>query len=122
MAKTQGSHSTEELKRYLGVLQEQHLDALKVTQEGIEAVVKRAVKQEIGRVEKVLNDHTKILNSHTETLNSHTEMIGQLMVDVTGLKSDVTELKTDMTEVKGRLKRIEGANLERRVRVLEQRP
>ena len=94
-AKSGKTYLSDEFDRYLGALNEVHSDNLKAIREGFDAVNARFDRMD-DRFDQI-----------DKRLDSHTEMIGQLMVD--------------MTEVKGRVKRIEGSNLEQRVKILESR-
>ena len=82
--------STSEMKRYLGVLHEEHLDALKGIKEGFDVIGRR-------------------LDRHEKILDSHTEMIGQIMVDVTSIKGDLKHQVDydDFTRLEKRVGKIE---------------
>lgn len=86
-----------EMKRFMGVMHEEHLEALKGFKEGFSVINKR-------------------LDRHEELLESHTEMIGQLMVDVTELKGDMKEVKN---EIRGKISQKDFTKLELRVTRLE---
>ena len=105
--------TTTELKRYLGALHEEHLDALEGIKEGFSII-----NNKLDRHEEILNEHTGILASHTETLESHTEMIGKLMIDVEVIKEDISLIKGDL---KKKVDIDEFRSLERRVLLLEKR-
>lgn len=106
MAKENKIYSGDEVKRYLGVLSEQHHEDMKVIKEGFAAINQR-------------------LDGHDEKLDSHTEMIGKLMVDMTTVKGDIETMKEDISVIKGDLKKKvdvdEFRSLERRVLLLERR-
>ncbi len=90
------------MKRYLGVLNEQHFDALKGITEGFDGINRKLDRHEkiLNNHTEILNNHTKILASHTETLESHTEMIGQLIMDVTEIKDARLERRVGKLELK----------------------
>lgn len=90
---------SDDMKRYLGALNEQHAENLKAIREGFGVMEKR-----FDRVE--------------ERLDSHTEMIGKLMMDVQIIKDDIVFIKGDL---KKKVDADEFQALERRVLLLEKR-
>ncbi|HBT81555.1 MAG: hypothetical protein A3H73_03210 [Candidatus Taylorbacteria bacterium RIFCSPLOWO2_02_FULL_50_120] len=90
-------HTSEDLKRYLGILHEEHMRAIKGMGEHFIEISRR-----FDRVER--------------TQESHTEMIGQMKEDIEVIKSDIGIIKTDL---KQKVDRSEFAVLERRVLRLE---
>lgn len=87
------NYSDKEMKRYLGALNEQNNENMKVIKEGFQIINHR------------LDNHDKKFDSIDKKQDLHTEMIGTLMQDVSVLKDDVSTLKDDMQIVKKELKK-----------------
>jgi len=100
----QETHTFSDLGRYIGVLHEEHMGALKAMGEQFVDVNRR-------------------FDGIDKKLDSHTEMIGKLTVDLEVVKSDVEIIKSDIgiikTDLKQKVDRTEFAILERRVMRLE---
>ena len=97
MKKVTKTDSGDEMKRYLGALNEQHGDNLQAIREMFEVNTKR--------FESIDKRFDKI----KETLDSHTNMVGQLMVDMTevknGFKAKVSQ--DDFAKLEKRVVRLE---------------
>lgn len=114
------TYTGDEMKRYLGVIHEEHMDGLK------------AIGEQFIDVNRKLDEHTRLLDSHTE-------MIGGLAVRMTsveakldsvetkvgGMEMKMTVMQEDIEFIKSGLKRKvdqeEFDALIRRVSVLERR-
>lgn len=96
---SKSSHTNTELKRYLGVLHEEHMDGLKAMGEQFVDVNRK--------------------------LDSHTEMIGGLAVRMSNMEMKMTVIQEDVEFIKSGLKRKvdhdEFDALIRRVSLLEKR-
>jgi len=101
------TYSGKEMKRYLGVLNEQNNENLKAIREGFQIVNRKLDEHSniLNEHSNILNEHSNILNEHTRILGTHSEMIGTLMEDVSVIKEDVSVLKDDMQIVKKELKK-----------------
>jgi len=119
------TYSQNEMKRYLGSLNEMHGESLKGIREGFIPINRKLdnVTEILAQHTEKLDSHTEILAQHTEKLDNHTEMIGVLMEDVSVLKEDVSIIKDDISVMKTDLKRKvdydEFASLVKRVSKLE---
>ncbi|MEI8270025.1 MAG: hypothetical protein WCG45_01525 [bacterium] len=78
------AYSEQEMKRYLGALNEQNNETLKTIKEGFYIVNRR------------LDGHDKKFDSIDKKLNLHTEMIGNIMEDVSILKDDMQIVKKEL--------------------------
>jgi len=105
------SHTNTELKRYLGAMHEEHMEALK------------GISEKFIDSDRKFDGLYKRFDSVEQKLDSHTEMIGKLTVDLEVVKSDVEIIKSDIsiikTDLKQKVDRTEFATLERRVVRLE---
>jgi archaellum component FlaC len=123
--KKRETHSSADLKRYLGALHEEHMAAIKAMAEQFVDVNRKldAHTKQLDAHTKQLNTQTTKLDAHTRILDSHTEMIGGLATNLEKVKLDVEIIKSDIGIIKNDLKqkvdRNEFAILERRVLRLE---
>ncbi len=99
------AYSEQEMKRYLGALNEQNNETLKTIKEGFHIVNRKLdghdkkfdfIEGKLDRIEKTVDLHTEILKEHTVKLDSHTEMIGNIMEDVSVLKDDMQIVKKEL--------------------------
>ena len=98
------THTSNDLKRYLGILHEEHMATIK------------AISEQFVDVNRKLGGMDRRFDSVDQKLDSHTKMIGKLAEDVEIIKSDIGIIKTDL---KQKVDRTEFATLERRVLRLE---
>lgn len=101
--KTAETYTKDEMKRYLGALNEDYGETLKAIKEGFQIVNRKLdLHTEIlNRHEKILNTHTEMLNKQEKILNTHTEMIGGAMEDISVLKDDMQIVKKELKKKVG---------------------
>ena len=128
------THTDNEVKRYLGILQEQHLDEFKIVKEGMDGINQRldVMQSDVDDLKKdmtivkidvsELKSDVAVLKTDVSILKSD---VAVLKTDVSILKSDVSILKTDVSEIKDDLKqkvnRPEFEILGRRMSVVEKK-
>ncbi len=89
------THSTDEVKRYIGAVTEHYTKGLKVIGEQYSDL-----KKDIAGLKKDTTELKKDMVEVKDTQRSHTEMIGNLMVDAETLKDDMKVVKADIQIIK----------------------
>ena len=116
--KHQEMHTSSELQRYLGVIHEEHMEAIKAMGERFVDMDRR-----FDGIDKKFDTIDNRFDGIDKKLDSHTEMIVEIAEDLEVVKSDVEVIKSDIgiikTDLKQKVDRTEFATLERRVFHLE---
>ena len=117
------THTSSDLKRYLGVLHEEHMETIKAVshEEHMETI--KAVSEQFVDVNRKLDSHTDMIGKLAEDmvvvksdLDTVKSDLGAVQSDIEIMKSDIGIIKTDL---KQKVDRTEFATLERRVVRLE---
>lgn len=110
-AKKMHTYTGDDIKRYLGAVEEFNADRFKAIQEFFPPVIKK------------LDAHTGQIEEINQKLDAHTEMIGNLAERMGNFELRMSAVQEDITIIKGGLKRKvdydEFETLSRRVLVLE---
>ena len=112
------THTSSDLKRYLGVLHEEHMETIKAVSEQF-VDVNRKLDSHTDVIGKLAEDMV-VVKSDLDTVKSDLDTVksdlGAVQSDIEIMKSDIGIIKTDL---KQKVDRTEFATLERRVVRLE---
>jgi len=123
--KEKRKYTTNEVKRYLGILAEDFESKVKAIAEqylDIKNDIKKMKKtldlhsRLLDSHSRLLESHSRILDSHSRILNSHTEMIASIQETLEIMKVDIQFIKSGL---KKKVDLEEFQTLEKRVALLE---
>ena len=106
MEKKEKEYTSDDLKRYLGAMEEFNADRFKAIQEYLPSINKR------------LDDHSRIFETHTEMMGNIAIRIGHIELTMETMKEDIRLIKSGM---KRKVDYDEFEALTRRVLVIEKR-
>jgi chromosome segregation ATPase len=107
VAKKDTTHSTDDVKRYLGSLSEDFQGRVSALGEQF-AGLNRKIDEQSRKLDehgRKLDEHGRKLDEHSRKLDAHTEMIGAIAEDVAIIKGDLKK-KVDYDEFQALTRRV----------------